>query len=89
MENFDESPSIAVGIDFGTSNSCSGVYINGSVKIVPNKFWERIIPSVVLFKNLSEFGYNKMHKDEILVRKEALCESFDNLNNYISYKNFS
>ena len=52
MENFDESPSIAVGIYFGTSNSCSGVYINGSVKIVPNKFWERIIPSVVLFKNL-------------------------------------
>jgi molecular chaperone DnaK (HSP70) len=44
MENFGESTSIGVGIDFGTSNSCSGVYINGSVKLVPNKLGERITP---------------------------------------------
>ena len=43
-------PEIGVGIDFGTSNSSSGVYINGAVKIVPNKIGERITPSIILFK---------------------------------------
>ena len=83
MENFRESTPIGVGIDFGTSNSCSGVYINGSVKLVPNKLGERITPSVVLFKKLSALENDKIDKDEILVGEEALCESFDNLKNYI------
>ena len=49
MSSINE-PEICVGIDFGTSNSCSGIYLNGNVKIVPNKIGERITPSVVLFK---------------------------------------
>ena len=34
---------IGVGLDFGTSNSCSGVFINGNVKIVPKKIKIKII----------------------------------------------
>ena len=83
MENMNDSPPIGVGIDFGTSNSCSGVYINGSVKLVPNKIGEKITPSIVLFKKLSNIPNNNNDKDEILVGEEALCESFDNLKNYI------
>ena len=83
MENLNESSQIGVGIDFGTSNSCSGVYINGSVKLVPNKIGERITPSVVLFKKLVNIEENKDDKDIILVGEDALCESFDNLKNYI------
>ena len=79
----NDSPPIGVGIDFGTSNSCSGVYINGSVKLVPNKIGEKITPSIVLFKKLSNIQINNNDKDEILVGEEALCESFDNLKNYI------
>ena len=52
MDKNKDEPEICVGIDFGTSNSCVGVYIKGSVKIVPNKIGERITPSVVLFKNI-------------------------------------
>ena len=97
MENLDDSPQIGVGIDFGTSNSCIGVYVNGSVKIVPNKIGERITPSVVLFKKLANNQLNENDKDVILVGEDALCESFDNLKNYIyeikrfiglEYKNF-
>ena len=62
-----------VGIDYGTSNTCSGVYINNKVKISPNKIGERITPSVVLFEN-----------DKKYVGEEALCESFGNDKNFIS-----
>ena len=73
-------PEIGVGIDFGTSNSCAGVYINGAVKIVPNNIGERITPSVVLFKNILVEGE---YKKRIFVGEEAICESIDNINNYI------
>ncbi len=71
---------IGVGIDFGTSNSCAGVFINGNVKIVPNRIGERITPSVVLFKNILNEGE---YKERIFVGEEAICESIDNINNYI------
>ena len=77
-------PEIGVGIDFGTSNSCSGVYINGTVKIVPNKIGERITPSIVLFKTNKKMVNNKeIIKEEILVGEEALCEPIGNIRNYI------
>ena len=61
-----------VGIDYGTSNTCASIYLNGKVKIAPNKMGERITPSVVLFEN------NKR-----LVGEEALCESIGNDKNFI------
>ena len=76
----DLGPEIGVGIDFGTSNCCAGVYINGAVKIVPNKIGERITPSVVLFKNILNEGE---YKEWIFVGEEVICESIDNINNYI------
>ena len=95
MDKNKDEPEICVGIDFGTSNSCVGVYIKGSVKIVPNKIGERITPSVVLFKNIVENGE---HKEKIFVGEEALCEPIDNIKNLVyeikrfiglDYKQFS
>ena len=76
---------VCVGIDFGTSNTCVGVYINGSVKIVPNRIGERITPSVVLFKEniKKDKNGNEIIKEDILVGEEALCESIGNIRNYI------
>ena len=69
-------PEIGVGIDFGTSNSRSGIYLNGNVKIVPNKLGERITPSVVLIKPFKDKdkNNNEIIKEEIFVGEEALCE---------------
>ena len=62
-----------IGIDFGTSNSCVGVYMNGTVRVAPNKIGERTTPSIVLFSN------NK----ERLVGEEALNQQKDDKNNII------
>ena len=63
-----------VGIDIGTSNSCSGLFLNGKVKIIPNKMGERITPSVVLLQNNQKY----------YVGEEALCESVGSDKNFIS-----
>ena len=63
-----------IGIDIGTSNSCSGLFLNGKVKIIPNKMGERITPSVVLLQNNQKY----------YVGEEALCESVGSDNNFIS-----
>ena len=78
-------PEIGVGIDFGSSNSCSGVYINGSVKIVPNTICETLTPSVVLFKSIKDIDKNKNEiiQEEILVGEEALYEPICDKKNYI------
>ena len=78
-------PEIGVGIDFGTSNSRSGIYLNGNVKIVPNKLGERITPSVVLIKpfKVKDKNNNEIIKKEIFVGEEALFEPIDDKKNYI------
>ena len=68
-----EGKKYCIGIDFGTSNSCAGIYINRSVRIVPNKIGERITPSVVFFED-----------EKILAGEEALFETFRNDKNFIN-----
>ena len=38
-----------LGIDFGTSNICMGVFIDGNVEIIPNDFGEKFTPSYITF----------------------------------------
>ena len=61
-----------IGVDFGTSNSCAGIYMNGTVKVAPNKIGERTTPSIILFSN-----------KEKLVGEEALNQKADDSNNMI------
>ena len=73
-----KEPEICIGIDFGTSNTCCGIYINGAVKIAPNKIGERITPSVLLFyKNEND------SKDELLVGEKTVSKNITDLKNYI------
>ena len=67
----NKSPKL--GIDFGTSNLCAGIYMNGIVKIVPNKIGERITPSVLLFED----------NGSPLVGEEVINKNPDNTNDLI------
>ena len=64
-----------VGIDYGTSFSCVGVFMNGTVQIIPNKIGERTTPSIVCFTNES--------KDKPIVGEETLNQKIDNYKNTI------
>ena len=67
----NKSPKL--GIDFGTSNLCAGIYMNGILKIVPNKIGERITPSVLLFED----------NGSPLVGEEVINKNPDNTNDLI------
>ena len=45
----EASPSTAIGIDLGTTNSCVAVWKNGQIQIAPSDMGTRTIPSVVSF----------------------------------------
>ena len=64
-----------IGIDYGTSNSCVGIYMNGTVQIAPNRIGERTTPSIVSFTD--------DNKDKALVGEETLSQKIDNYKNTI------
>lgn len=76
---------IRIGIDFGIVNSCSGVYINEEIKIVPNKIGETITPTNLFIKatKIIDQSNKEITKEEIFAGEEALYEPIDNLGNYI------
>ena len=62
-----------VGIDYGTSNSCVGIFINGSVQIAPNRLGERTTPSVVAFNT----------EDKAIIGEDTLSQKIDDFKNII------
>ena len=66
-----------IGIDYGTSNSCIGIYMNSTVVIAPNKIGERTTPSLVAFSN-----------NDIFVGEETLNQKMEGNNLIYEVKRF-
>ncbi len=47
----EEEENIIIGIDLGTSYSSVAIYLNNNPTIIPNEMGQRIIPSVLCFKD--------------------------------------
>ena len=60
MDDLEEDD--ACGLDLGTTFSCIGVYKNGGVKIIPNRYGDKTTPSIVTI----------LDKDNILRGEETL-----------------
>jgi molecular chaperone HscA len=45
----DEEAEIAVGIDFGTTNSLIAVSMNGNLMVVPDSLGQELVPSIISF----------------------------------------
>ena len=61
----------AIGLDLGTTFSCIGIYRNGGMEIIPNSFGEKIIQSIVVFKD-NEILVGEDTKD-VLVKQYSNC----------------
>ena len=66
-----------IGIDYGTSNSCVGLYMNSVINIIPNKIGERTTPSLVCFTN-----------DKIYVGEDTLNQKMEDNNLIYEVKRF-
>lgn len=86
-----------LGIDFGTTFSCVGVWKDDSVMIIPNSINERTTPSVVIFDNngqiyVGEETKNKVwNEDSIKIYeiKRLIGKKYkevENILDYFSYK---
>ena len=63
---------VVIGIDLGTTNSCVGIFENGTYRIIENSEGSRTTPSIVTYSN-----------DEILVGPAAKRQSITNPKNTI------
>ena len=54
-EKKKEEEEIIVGIDLGTTNSCVGIWRKRNLEIIPDKYGNRTIPSVVAFTQKSRY----------------------------------
>lgn len=57
---------IVLGIDLGTSTSCVSIFENGSFKIIPDEFGNKVIPSMVSFTKYNTYvGHQSLLQSKI------------------------
>mgnify|MGYP003386316477 CR=1 FL=1 len=65
----EEEKEIIIGIDLGTTNSCVAIWRKNNLEIIPDKFGNRTIPSVIAFTNKSRY-IGKEAKKQIEINTE-------------------
>ena len=82
-----------MGIDFGTTYCCVGVWTDGGVVIIPNGIGERTTPSVVIFDSPNEVYvgeetfYHLSKKDSVKIYeiKRLIGKKYSEIENLLDY----
>ena len=88
---------IRLGIDFGTTYCCVGVWTDGGVVIIPNGIGERTTPSVVIFDSPNEVYvgeetlYHLSKKDSVKIYeiKRLIGKTYDQIQELLDYFPFT
>ena len=88
---------IRLGIDFGTTYCCVGVWTDGGVVIIPNSIGERTTPSVVIFNSPNEVyvGEETLNilskKDSVKIYeiKRLIGKTYDQIEELLEYFPFT
>ena len=87
----------SIGIDFGTTYSCIGVWKDGGVMIIPNSIGERTTPSIVSFESRDKryvgeetlFHLSKKNSVKIYEIKRLIGKKYDDIKDLISHFSFN
>ena len=85
-----------IGIDFGTTYCCVGVWIEGGVSIIPNSIGERTTPSVVIFDGPNQIFvgedtlYHIIKEDSVKVYeiKRIIGKKYNQIKDLLKYFTF-
>ena len=65
-----------IGIDLGTTNSLVSYFSEKGTVIIPNRFGEKLTPSVVSFGDNGEVYVGKVAKERMITHPESTKELF-------------
>jgi heat shock protein 1/8 len=54
-KNKSKNTAIIIGIDLGTTNSCVAIWRNNNLEVIPDKYGNRTIPSIVSFTSRNKY----------------------------------
>lgn len=64
-----------IGIDFGTTNSCVALFVNGEAVVIPSREGSRTIPSVVAFSKDEKRLVGKIAKQQAVINPDRTFAS--------------
>lgn len=73
-ESDEEKEDVIVGIDFGTTNSCVGIWRNNNFEIIPDEHGNHTIPSIVAYTAKSRYVGREAKNQKELNPKNVFYE---------------
>ncbi len=81
-----EAPKIALGIDFGTTNSLVSVMRDGEVLVIPDASGKQMIPSIISYDgDTIKVGNEVVESDKISSVKRLLGKGFDQVKSFAKF----
>ena len=86
LQEHSKASDIIVGIDLGTTNSCVAIWRNNNLEVIPDKYGNRTIPSIVGFTAKNKYISYDAKNQKILNPKNVYFEVKRLIGKYITDK---